>query len=184
MQKTRFLLLLFLLICTFFSISIAQERYVSVGATIGLGQIKGRSPMITSLAGQIFTELQPGFWEDLSFRFSFIYAQKFEKFLPGDQTGKYYPFIKSFQVFGVLRQSVNEKIFIKEGFGFTVINDRTFSDVNELAYGIAFFASPGIDLRSGTSTGFTLAANLNFGLAFTGNTPLYYLFLIGTEYYF
>jgi len=180
MNKLLSLLLLFI----FVSIHYGQENYISVGGSFGLGQIKGRSPSITSFSGKLFVESQTGLLNNISFRFVFIYAQKFERIIPEDRTGKYYPFIKSYQFFAVLQQNINPKFFIKEGFGVITIQDRTFSDVNQYDYGIGFFTSPSIDLRNAELTGFALQASLDFGITFTGNTPLYYLISVGTEYYF
>lgn len=62
-----------IIVCLFIiSNSFAQIKSVNVGASIGLGEIKGNSPSVTSLGTSIYLDFLPWFSNDLTFRTGFI----------------------------------------------------------------------------------------------------------------
>jgi hypothetical protein len=161
----------------------AQSKF-TVGGSFGLGQIKGNSPSITSLAGKFYLETQFDFLPAVSFAASFIYAQHTDKFIPGNKENRYFPFIKSYGLTANMIQYFNEMIFVKSGIGVNYINDRIYSGSDPWEFGFAFFTAPALDFRGEKENGFTLLASFDFGMTFSGNAPSYYLFTVGTEYYF
>lgn len=175
----RYLLILFLIS----TISYAQLNSLNISGGLGFGEIKGNSPMHTTLDGKLNIETKFPFADPVGFRFSFLYAQKYEKFVPGEYKDKYFPFIKSASLMATLDQPLQNNFFLKEGIGYLIINDRTFSDIDVWAHGIGFYISGNIDFREEKSKGFTIGLAAEYGITFTNTTPRYYTFMFQTEYY-
>ncbi|NOX19505.1 MAG: hypothetical protein GXO87_14655 [Chlorobi bacterium] len=175
------ILILFFLLAA--SVNNAQTKF-SVGGNFGIGQIKGNSPTITSLAWKFYVDAHFDFLPAVSIAASFIYAQHTDKFIPGDKTNRYFPFIKAYAITVNNVLYLNEMIFIKSGIGGNYVNERIFSGESNWEFGFSFFTSPGLDFRGEEENGFTLNASFDFGMTFSGNAPSYFLFTIGTEYYF
>ena len=167
------------LILLFFSTStFAQLNNISVGGGIGLGSIVGNLPTQTSFGGKLFIEAEPFIEPFNSLQFSFVFAQKLEKILPENRTNKYYPFVKSFSLTANSEQLLSENFFVGEGFGFLILNDRTFDDVNTWNYGLAINFSVGIELSTKT----VLTLNLDYGLTLTKTNASFILFIIQAKY--
>lgn len=165
-------------------VSYSQIQYASFGGSIGIGEIQGNSSPVPSLGANVFVDMIPWFSDGMfSIRAGFLYAQKVEHFLPENRTGRYYPFIKSFWMKGVLRQLMSENIFLEEGAGLILLNDRTFGDVNSWEAGASFNAMGGIDFRELNSGGITVGLGLDYGITFTGTTASYYLLYAQIQYY-
>lgn len=125
-------LLIFFFIC---STSFAQSNSLSIGAYGGLGAIRGNSPALTAVSGSVFVNYSPYFWQGLSIKNSVIYNRKVEYFLPEDRSeDKYYPYVWGFSTTALLYQILGGT-YLKEGIGISVLNDRTYSDVNQWGAG-------------------------------------------------
>ncbi|MEE9432049.1 MAG: hypothetical protein V3V16_13455 [Melioribacteraceae bacterium] len=172
-----YLTILFVLIFT--TSTFAQLSTISVGGGIGLGSINGNLPSQTSFGGKIFVEAEPFVDPFNSLQFSFIYAQKLEKLLPQNRTNKYYPFVKSFSLTANGKQLLSENLFVGEGFGFLLLNDRTFNDVNTWNYGLAINFFVGTEV----STKMELTLNLEYGLTLTNTNASFALFILQGKYY-
>ena len=170
------LIILFVLMFTTFTF--AQLSNISVGGGIGLGSINGNLPSQTSFGGKIFIEAEPFIEPFHSLQFSFIFAQKLEKILPQNRANRYYPFVKSFSVTANGKQQLNENFFVGEGFGFLILNDRTFSDLNTWNYGLAINFFIGAEITDKTE----LTLNLDYGLTLTNTNASYALFILQGKY--
>jgi len=169
----------------FFSASaISAQVDLAVGGSFGLGQIKGNSPSVTSLAWKAYLDARFDFLPAVSFAATFIFAQHTDKFIPGNKENRYFPLVKAYTLTVNMVQYFNEMIFIKSGIGGSYVNDRIYSGSNDWEFGFAFFTAPGIDLRGEQDNGFRLLASFDFGMTFSGNAPSYFLFTVGAEYYF
>lgn len=168
-----------LLVCSLF----AQQENVNVGASLGLGSIKGNSPELTAYGVNLFVGFTPFFTDYIDFRLGFIYTQKVEQLLPENRVGRYYPFVKAFYLKGVLEQPITSKLFIEETIGLLVLNDRTFSDTNTWNYGANFSLALGYDLRN-RGVGFTIGPILDYGLTINNTNASYIMFSLQSQYYF
>jgi hypothetical protein len=166
------------LICIFSISSIGQIKSVSGGAKIGLSEIQGNSPSVTSLGIGFYFDFVPWFSDELTFRTGFIYAQKLEHFLPENRMQRYYPFIKSFSLEGVLKVDLNQLLFLEQGVGLIYLNDRTFGDINEWEPGAVFHVLSGIDFSDDESDGIRLGLGLEYGITFTKTNASYYLIYV------
>jgi hypothetical protein len=165
-------------------ISSAQIQYVSFGGMVGGGEISGNFSPVTSLNTNLFIEAIPWFSDGMfSFRTGFQYAQKIEKFLPQNKTNRYYPFIKSCWLKGVLKQLLSETFFLEGGAGLLILNDRVFNDNNNWNAGVSFNALAAIDLRKPNSDGISLGLGVDYGLTFTGTNTDYYSIYAQIQYY-
>ncbi len=174
------ILLLFILSSSAYS----QIQYVSFGANAGFGEIRGNSPSVSSFGTNLFVDFIPWFSDGtLSIRTGFLYAQKIEKFLPENRTGRYYPFIKSYWLKANLKQILTEKVYVEPGAGVIILNDRTFGDTNKWELGVSFNALVGWDLRKINSDGISVGLGLDYGISFTGTTAGYYLMYAQIQYY-
>lgn len=168
-----------IIVCLFISSNlIAQIKSVNVGASIGFGEIKGNSPSVTSLGASIYFDFLPWFSNDLTFRTGFIYAQKLERFLPESRILRYYPFIRSYYLKGLLRVDLNDLFYIEPGAGLIYLNDRTFGDINEWEPGASFNFLYGIDFSDSERRGIHLGIGLDYGITFMKTSASYYLIYI------
>jgi hypothetical protein len=166
------------------SITFAQIEYVSFGGYLGMGEIRGNSSPVTSAGTNLFIDVIPWFSDGtFSIRTGFLYAQKVERFLPENRTGRDYPFIKSYWMKGMLKQIFSQTFYLEEGAGIIYLNDRTFSDVNSWQVGTSFNALAGIDLRDINSSGFSVGFGLDYGITFTSTTAGYYLVYGQLQYF-
>jgi hypothetical protein len=162
----------------FTSLTYGQIKSVSFGTSLGLGEIQGNSAPVTSLGVNLFVDFVPWFSNYLTIRSGFTYAQKLEHFLPENRMGRYYPFIKSFSVKGILRVELNNLLYVEQGAGIIYLDDRTFSDINEWEPGAVFNLLCGIDFSQNILNGIRLGLGLEYGIAFTKTNASYYLISI------
>ena len=166
------------------SVLSAQPVTLSVGGSIGLGQIKGNTPSLTAFEGSIFIDAAPSFFDDFSLRLGYMYEQKVEYFLPENRTGKYYPSLRAFSLKAVLSQSISYNVYLEEGLGAIMLNDRTLIEDSKWNAGAGFHALIGLDLRDGESKGFRLGVGTDYGIAFTDANASYSNIYIQVQYYF
>jgi hypothetical protein len=176
-QLITIILILFLL---FLPKSNAQS--LSIGGFIGGGTVGGFAATTGAFTSSLFTEVNTPF---LGFnpRLSFIYAQDFNILLPGS-TNKYFPFLKALSLKAIFVQPLSKPFFIEEGFGPEIINDRTFSNVDEWNYGTAFSIETGIDFRKDKTDGFKAGVGVEFSITFGNTFAKYFSAHLQGQYYF
>lgn len=160
---------------------LAQINSVSIGAGLGLGEIKGNSPSVTSLGTSVYLDFVPWFSNDITFRTGFQYAQKLEHFLPESRKLRYYPFVKSYFLKGILRVDLNKLFYLEQGAGLIYLNDRTFGDINEWEPGASFNVLCGIDLSEANRNGIHIGLGLDYGITFTKTSASYYLLYLQVQ---
>ena len=176
--------ILLLLLITSIGISNAQIKSLSIGTTLGVGEIKSNSPSIASMGGGFFIGIQPSFADDFSFRFSFIYNSDIDYFLPGNSTNKSYPYITSYSIKIYTEQLLQGIIYSEEGVGPLVINDRTFDDTDVWNYGLSFSALVGLNFQNDQNVGFKIGVGFDYGNTFNNTAANYYLTYIQLQYQF
>lgn len=162
----------------------AQLKPAGVGAALGIGEIKGNSPSVTSFGSTIFFDFLPWFSNDVTIRTGFTYARKIEYFLPENRQSRYYPSIRTFSLRGVLNFEFSSLLFVETSSGLMVINDRTFGDVNEWEPGVSFSVMGGLDFSNQNSEGFRISLGMDSGIAFTKTSASYYLINFQVQYLF
>ncbi len=165
-----------------FLLPTAEAQNLSIGGFIGGGTVEGFSAATGAFTSSLFAEISTPF---LGFdtRLSFIYGQDFNYLLPGS-TNRYYPFLKAFTLKAIFTQPLSNPFFLEEGFGPAVIEDRTFSDVDEWNYGTAFSVAAGMDLREYKTSGFKVGLGVEYSITF-GNTFAKYISVhLQGQYYF
>ena len=172
----KFLIVASVLIFT--TTAFAQFDEINIGGGIGLGSIKGNLPAQTSYAGKIFIETEPFILPFNSIQVAFTFAQKLEKIIPENRTNRYYPFIKSFSLSGISKQYVTTSLFVKEGIGLLLLNDRTYDDINTWNYGFILNASGGTSLSKKSE----ISIGLDYGLTLNNTNASYFLFMIEMKY--
>lgn len=168
----RILLFISLVLLLLFNTANAQIE-LTVGAYAGGGFIKGNSPDQSSFSTSVFIETNTPLFEEVYPRVSFIYAQDFNILLP-DTRQRYHPFIKGFSLKGITSQYFDSRIFLEEGVGFLMLNDRTFSDVNEWNAGMVLSLAGGLDFRDFDLKGFKIGAGMEYGLTFTNTLAQFF----------
>lgn len=166
----------------FFPKIFAQAKF-GAGGYLGGGVISGNTPNQSAFTSSVFFEFKTPFSDNIIPRFSFFYAQDFNRLLPGT-TNKYYPFLKGFSLKGVASQNISENYFVEEGIGFITLNDRTFSDIDEWNFGVVSSLLIGFDLRNNLSEGWKIGAGMEFAFSFANTFAKYYSFYIQGEYLF
>lgn len=159
----------------------AQES-ISIGGYLGGGVISGNTASKGSFSSSLFLEVDPGFYDDLSFRLSFLYSADFNSILP-NTTKKYYPYIKGFGLKGITSQSIEPNFFIEEGLGLIALNDRTISGTDEWDYGANFSIAAGFDLRNRENKGFKVSLGTEYGLTFFNTLPSYFSLYVQVQYF-
>lgn len=168
----------------FFSISAhAQIKFVGVGTNIGIGEIKGNTPSISSLSASILADVKTNYWEELNFRFAYHYARKVEYFLPNSSSNKIYPKLKLFSLQVLISQKFGENYFIEEGLGFSYLNDNTLTENSDWNLGTMFSGLIGIDFTE-KDVGFKLGLGAEYAITFTNVNASYLSAKIQSFYYF
>jgi hypothetical protein len=160
----------------------AKAQNISIGGFIGGGTVQGFSASTGAFTSSLFAELSTPFF-GFNTRLSFVYGQDFNFLLPGS-TNRYYPFLKAYTLKAIFIQPLSSPFFLEEGFGPALIEDRTFSDVDEWNYGTAFSIAAGMDLREYKITGFKVGVGVEYSITF-GNTFAKYISVhLQGQYYF
>ncbi len=160
----------------------AQIKLQSIGTSLGIGTISGNSPQIFSSSLSLFTDACIESPAPVCLRLQLSFLNDFNKLIPENRQGKYYPYLKGGSVQMLFQQLVFKKIYFEEGFGPVIINDRTFSDVNVWSYGAVFSFSAGISFAEKGEKGFTLAMVTELGNTFTETTPQYLSLSLQVKY--
>ena len=170
------------LITIFFFVTKADAQLISVGGFVGGGTVGGFAVSTGAFTSSFFTELNTPYF-GFNTRLSFIYAQDFNVLLPGT-TNKYFPFIKALSLKAIFTQQLSNSFFLEEGFGPEIINDRTFSNVDEWNYGTAFSIATGLDFRKYKMDGFKLGLGAEFSITFGNTFAKYFSLHLQGQYYF
>jgi hypothetical protein len=155
----------------FVSLTFSQTQF-SVGGYLGCGQFSGNSVSVGGFTSSLFVEMNTPLFEEVYPRLSFIFTKDFNAILP-NSTQTYNPFVIGLNFKGVTTQYFDGKLFLEEGVGITVLNDRTFSDTDVWDYGVVISISAGFDLRDFDLKGFKLGAGAEYGMTFFDTLPKY-----------
>ena len=155
----------------FVSLTFSQTE-LSVGGYLGGGQFSGNSVSVGGFTSGLFIEMNTPLFEEVFPRLSFIFTKDFNAILP-NSTQTYNPFVIGLNFKGVTTQYFDGKLFLEEGVGITVLNDRTFSDTDVWDYGVVISISAVFDLRDFNLKGFKLGAGAEYGMTFFDTLPKY-----------
>ena len=181
-MKTK-TIVIFLFVMLLLPKAILPLESLSFGGYLGGGVISGNTTGQGSFSSSFFFEVDPGFYKDLSFRFSFIYHTDFNSILP-NSTKRYYPFIKGLGLKGITLQNIEPNFFIEEGLGLIALNDRTISGTDLWDYGVNFSIAAGFDLRGLTKNGLKLSLGTEYGLTFFNTLPSYFSLYLQAQFFF
>lgn len=173
-MKIKYLTIYYLLFASFLIYSpesTAQFR-ISAGGFIGGGTVKGNSPSIGAFTTSVFIETNTVLFEEVFPRLSVIFAKDFNAIIPNVKK-PYFPFVQGISFKGITTQYFDGKLFLEEGVGLLALNDRTFNDTDEWAYGVVLSINGGFDLRGFNLDGFKLGAGAEFGMTFHNTLPRY-----------
>ncbi|HEY6906212.1 MAG TPA: hypothetical protein VI230_02040 [Ignavibacteriaceae bacterium] len=171
-----------ILIIVFLFIQKGDAQTISAGGFIGGGTVSGFSASSGAFTSSLFAEVNtPGL--GFNTRLSFIYAQDFNVLLPGS-TNRYYPFVKAVSLKAMFTQPLSSPFFLEEGFGPVLIEDRTFSNVDELNYGAAFSMAAGIDFRNNKPDGLKTGIGVEYSITFGNSFAKYFSLHLQGQYYF
>jgi hypothetical protein len=177
-----FISIIVLFVLLLFPNELLAQESLSFGGYLGGGVISGNTADKGSFSSSLFFEVDPGFYKDLSLRFSFMYHTDFNSILP-NSTKRYYPFILGFGLKGVTSQIIESNLFIEEGFGLIALNDRTISSTNERDYGVNFSLAAGYDLREFDTQGFKVSLGTEYGLTFNNTLASYFSLYLQGQYF-
>jgi hypothetical protein len=166
-----------------FSSSLFSQTDISIGGSLGGGSFSGNSVSVGGFSTSIFIEANLPLFEEVFPRLSFVYTKDFNALLPNTNQ-PYNPFLMGFNLKGVTTQYFDNKMFLEEGVGVLVINDRTFSDTDSWEYGAILSLARGFDLRNYDLKGFKIGAGVEYGITFTGTLPQYFSLFLQFQYTF
>ncbi|GAB4296567.1 MAG: hypothetical protein Kow0098_19890 [Ignavibacteriaceae bacterium] len=159
------------------------QNPVSIGLNIGGGSLSGNSPSQAGYSFSLFLESDFELIPSVLPRLSFFYIQDFSAILPGS-TDPYFPFLKGFTLKGITTQYFDNKMFLEEGVGALLLNDRTFSDTDTWNYGTALSFGGGFDLRDFNLKGFKLGIVAEYGITFNNSLADYFTLSFQCHYLF
>ncbi len=171
-----------LLIAALVPDSMAQNNF-GVGINAGGGTIGGNLPSVGSFNTSFFIEGNPGFKGNVILRLSFDYAVNIDVLLP-KSPNRYIPYLKGFSLKGIMSQTLSGQLYVEEGIGIIMLNDRTFSSLNEWDSGLTFSILPGFDFRNNDEQGIKIGVGTEYGLTFTNTSVRFLSVHLQTEYYF
>lgn len=156
--------------------SFSQIKIEGFSAGIGAGTIKGNFPAIFSYSFNMGIDTRLFSVDDPFFRFNFIFLKDFNSILPEERLNRYYPFLQGISLTAVKTIHFYKNAYLEESAGLLMLNDRTFSDVNLMSYGVVFSLAlklPLFDILT-EKRGFFLGVETVYGLTLTNNTPQYF----------
>lgn len=163
-----------------------QVKFVGAGISAGGGSLSGNSPGTTAFYTSPFIDFNLSLMKDINLRTSFIYTRDINSIFPEDKSTRYYSYLQGFSLNVLTNQKVTPKLYLEESIGFLILNDRTFSDVDEWCIGTVF--SAGINLRlfdeSVNLNGFIIGLASEYGITFTNTLPSYISFYTQLKYSF
>lgn len=174
----RSLVFLLLFFAAFVSARVKPSEAV---VSLGSGYITGRASSVFTFAGGLSLVLPSGFSDEIDISLSGIYARDADYFLPENRAGKYYPYVYGLRLELVFEQPVSKVISLTGSGGILLLNDRTFSDVNEWGSGLGVSGGAKLYIEN---TPFSLGITASYGLTLTATTPSYSLFTLNTGYNF
>ena len=176
-------IILFLVVIFSFALTSSSKAQSDFGAGINLGggTIGGNLPTQGAFSSSFFIEANPGFKANVIMRLSFIYNTDINILFP-KTSGRYYPFIKGFSLKAITSQLLSGNIFVEEGLGPLLLNDRTFDNIYEWDFGVSFSIIAGFDLRDEKNNGFKLGVGTEYGLTFTNSNVRYFSVFFHLEY--
>ena len=183
MKTTEKISFLFITIIMLISTENVHSQ-TSIGGHLGGGFISSNSPNEFSFTSSLFIETYLSQEDLLSSRLTFFYAGDFNMLLLKSSRIRYYPFIRGISLKGIFVQYFTYKIYIEEGLGGVLIDNRIFSDEKETDYGVVFSLLAGVDLRENNVNGFRIGAGIEYGLTFTGESPKFFSLHFQTQYLF
>jgi hypothetical protein len=180
MIKNFYVVFIFLL---FFSARSYSQIDLSVGAYTGGGIISANSPGQTAFTSSVFIEAYLNPMDYLSARLSFIYATDFNSLIP-ESRNQYYPFIKGVSLKGIYTFYFTSNIFMEQGLGGVLLNDRIYTDRNNWDLGVIFSLLGGVDFRKVEYTGFKIGIGTEYGLTFMNYSVQYFSIHFQGQYIF
>ncbi len=171
------------IIILFLNPSLYSQMEASVGVYTGGGVISANSPSQTAFTSSVFIEASLNPMDYLSARLSFIYATDFNSIIP-ESRNQYYPFIKGVSLKGIYTFYFTSNIFMEQGLGGVVLNDRVYTDRNDWDLGIILSILGGVDLRKEEYTGFRIGVGTEYGLTFMNYSPQYFSIHFQVQYIF
>ncbi len=183
-MKNNFKLIrLFLIIIFILTLSSKLfSQSIGVGAYLGGGVASGNSTNIGSFNSSLYVDIFTPFSDYIVPRISVIYTRDFNSLLPGNKSD-YYPFLKSFSLKATTWQSLSNSMFLEEGVGPIMINDRTFSTTDVWTYGVVFSISAGFDLRV-ENKGFKVGLGTEYANTFNKTLAKYFSLNLQGEFFF
>lgn len=112
-----------------------SQNYI-LGTSVGLGTFTGNFPSQTTLATKVYLERELNFRILKSLKFSFIYSQKVQKFLPGNYNYNHYAYHYGFGFSGTTYQELNDNLNIEEGIGIIYQKDKSFDYLDIWNFGL------------------------------------------------
>jgi hypothetical protein len=172
----KHLVLIFFILSVFYKVN-GQ----SIGATAGGGLISGNSPNVSAYTTTIFLE-SPIIYNSVSLRLSFLYAADYNQVLP-NTLAVYNPFIKGISLKALTTQEFSGNLYLDEGLGLLLLNDRIFSGTDFIDYGFVISLDAGFDLRNNSDSGFKFGAGTDFGFTFTNTYAKYFSIHLMGQYF-
>jgi hypothetical protein len=162
----------------FISQLFSQAEKINFGGGIGFGSLMGSFPSQTTLGTKLFFEVPISIKPIDKIQIHYSFAQKLEKFLPGNQRIDYFSYMHSIGFSGIFVQPLNENINVEEGIGFIYLNDRSFNDINIWNLGLLFNFAGVLPISQNSE----LTLNFDYGLTFTNTNVSYALFTVLYKY--
>jgi len=172
-----FIIVLFLSACSYSQIE------ASAGVYTGGGVISANSPSQTVFTSSVFIEAFLNPMDYLAARLSFIYATDFNSLIP-ESKNQYYPFIRGISLKGIYTFYFTSNIFMEQGLGGVVLNDRVYIDRNDWDLGVIGSLLWGVDLRKEDYNGFKVGVGTEYGLTFMNYSPQYFSIHFQAQYIF
>jgi hypothetical protein len=174
--------LVFIIILSLNTYSYSQIE-ASAGVYTGGGVISANSPTQTAFTSSVFIEAFLNPVDYLSARLSFLYATDFNSLIP-ESRNQYYPFIRGISLKGIYTFYFTSNIFMEQGLGGVVLNDRVYIDRNDWDFGVILSLLAGVDLRKEEYNGFRIGIGTEYGLTFMNYSPQYFSIHFQAQYIF
>ncbi len=161
-------------ILLFIAVNIIANSNLKVSGSLGYGNLSGNIPDISvfSFAGAV--QFPSVVFADTDIKAEVMWAKTYKYFFPSG-TIKHHSYIASLAISGVIKQQLDENLFLEESAGYLLLYDKTYEFESSYNSGINFCAAIGINTDKKNPQSNSLLLGFNYGLTFTNNNTSFFV---------
>ena len=162
----------------------SQISIKAVTFFVGESSFSGNSPGTTGFIIEPSVDINAPALSDLTIRPHVLLMKDFNAIFPSTNTNSYSPTLYGYGLEMIETQPFTSAITMEFGGGALALKDKTYSDVNQWAYGIDVMAALRVNVYHTPTGGLFLGVGGSYGLTFSSTNPAYFAIFAQLRYAF